>query len=254
MKILAIGDVCGDPGVEFLCRNLRKLKRQENADFVIVNGENASMRGISPAQAEEIFFSGADVITLGNHAFANRQSWDYLDENHPIVRPLNVSPRKPGVGSVVVDCCGKRICVVNLMGQLNMDYAVDSPFRAMDALLKREAADIFVVDFHGEATSEKKAFGYSVAGKVAVVFGTHTHVPTADEQVLPGGTGFISDLGMTGGVASVIGVKWQQSLDFFTGGLGQRFQSSNEDLRIQGAVFTLDAQGKCAEVKRVEYR
>ena len=254
MKILAIGDVCGDPGVEFLCRNLRKLKRQENADFVIVNGENASMRGISPAQAEEIFFSGADVITLGNHAFANRQSWDYLDENHPIVRPLNVSPRKPGVGSVVVDCCGKRICVVNLMGQLNMDYAVDSPFRAMDALLKREAADIFVVDFHGEATSEKKAFGYSVAGKVAVVFGTHTHVPTADEQVLPGGTGFISDLGMTGGVASVIGVKWQQSLDFFTGGLGQRFQSSNEDLRIQGAVFTLDAQGKCTEVKRVEYR
>jgi calcineurin-like phosphoesterase len=140
------------------------------------------------------------------------------------------------------------------MGQLNMDYAVDSPFRAMDALLKREAADIFVVDFHGEATSEKKAFGYSVAGKVAVVFGTHTHVPTADEQVLPGGTGFISDLGMTGGVASVIGVKWQQSLDFFTGGLGQRFQSSNEDLRIQGAVFTLDAQGKCTEVKRVEYR
>lgn len=254
MKILAIGDVCGDPGVEFLCRNLRKLKRQENADFVIVNGENASMRGISPAQAEEIFFSGADVITLGNHAFANRQSWDYLDENHPIVRPLNVSPRKPGVGSVVVDCCGKRICVVNLMGQLNMDYAVDSPFRAMDALLKRETADIFVVDFHGEATSEKKAFAYSVAGKVAVVFGTHTHVPTADEQVLPGGTGFISDLGMTGGVASVIGVKWQQSLDFFTGGLGQRFQSSNEDLRIQGAVFTLDAQGKCTEVKRVEYR
>lgn len=254
MKILVIGDVCGEPGVAFLSRNLRKLKKQEQADLVIVNGENASMRGISPDQAEEIFFSGADVITLGNHAFANRQSWDYLDEKREIVRPLNVSPKKPGVGYITVDCCGKRVCVVNLMGQLDMDYSVDSPFRAMDALLKRENADVYVVDFHGEATSEKKAFAYYMAGKVAVVFGTHTHVPTADEQVLPGGTGFISDIGMTGGVASVIGVKWQQSVEFFTGGLGQRFQSSEEDLRIQGAVFTLDNGGKCVDVKRVEYK
>lgn len=254
MKILVIGDVCGEPGVDFLSRNLRKLKRQEQADLVIVNGENASMRGIAPAQADEIFFSGADVITLGNHAFANRQSWDYLDENREIIRPLNLSPRKPGMGYVVVESCGKRVCVVNLMGQLNMDYSVDSPFRAMDQLLKQVEADVFVVDFHGEATSEKKAFAYHVAGKAAVVFGTHTHVPTADEQVLPGGTGFLSDVGMTGGVASVIGVKWQQSVEFFTGGLGQRFQSSQEDLRIQGAVFTLDGDGKCVDVKRVEYR
>ena len=254
MKILVIGDVCGEPGVEFLGRNLRKLKRQEQADLVIVNGENASMRGISPDQADEIFFSGADVITLGNHAFANRQSWDYLDEKREIVRPLNLSPKKPGVGYTMVDCCGKQVCVVNLMGQLDMDYSVDSPFRAMDALLKQTKADVYVVDFHGEATSEKKAFAYYMAGKVAAVFGTHTHVPTADEQVLSGGTGFISDIGMTGGVASVIGVKWQQSVEFFLGGLGQRFQSSNEDLRIQGAVFTLDNGGKCVDVKRVEYK
>ena len=252
MKILVIGDVCGEPGVEFLSKNLRKLKQREQADLVIVNGENASMRGISPAQADEILYSGADVITLGNHAFANRQSWDYLDETRDVIRPLNLSPKKPGMGYTVVECCGKRVCVVNLMGQLNMDFSVDSPFRAMDALLKQQDADVYVVDFHAEATSEKKAFAYGVAGRVAAVFGTHTHVPTADEQVLPGGTGFISDIGMTGGIASVIGVKWQQSLEFFTGGLGQRFQSSNEDLRIQGAVFTLDGAGKCTEVRRVE--
>ena len=254
MKILVIGDVCGEPGVAFLNRNLRKLKQQEQADLVIVNGENASMRGISPDQADEILFSGADVITLGNHAFANRQSWNYLDETRDVVRPLNVSPRKPGMGYTVVESCGKRVCVVNMMGQLNMDFSVDNPFRAMDQLLKQTDADVYVVDFHGEATSEKKAFAYYMAGRVAVVFGTHTHVPTADEQVLPGGTGYISDIGMTGGIASVIGVKWQQSVEFFTGGLGQRFQSSEEDLRMQGAVFTLDNQGKCVDVKRVEYK
>ena len=254
MKILVIGDVCGEPGVEFLSRNLRKLKSQEKADLVIVNGENASMRGITPDQADEILFAGADVITLGNHAFANRQSWNYLDETRDVIRPLNVSPKKPGMGYTVVEACGKRVCVVNLMGQLNMDFSVDNPFRAMDQLLKQTDADVYVVDFHGEATSEKKAFAYYMAGRVAAVFGTHTHVPTADEQVLPGGTGFISDIGMTGGVASVIGVKWQQSVEFFTGGLGQRFQSSNEDLRMQGAVFTLDNSGKCQDVKRVEYK
>ena len=254
MKILVIGDVCGEPGVAFLSRNLRKLKQQEQADLVIVNGENASMRGISPDQADEILFSGADVITLGNHAFANRQSWNYLDETRDVVRPLNVSPRKPGMGYTVVETCGKRVCVVNMMGQLNMDFSVDNPFRAMDQLLKQTDADVYVVDFHGEATSEKKAFAYYMAGRVAVVFGTHTHVPTADEQVLPGGTGYISDIGMTGGIASVIGVKWQQSVEFFTGGLGQRFQSSEEDLRMQGVVFTLDNQGKCVDVKRVEYK
>ena len=146
MKILVIGDVCGEPGVEFLSKNLRKLKQREQADLVIVNGENASMRGISPAQADEILYSGADVITLGNHAFANRQSWDYLDETRDVIRPLNLSPRKPGMGYTVVECCGKRVCVVNLMGQLNMDFSVDSPFRAMDALLKRQDADVYVVE------------------------------------------------------------------------------------------------------------
>ena len=254
MKILVIGDVCGDPGTAFLCRNLRKLKRQEQADLVIVNGENASTRGISPAQAEEILLSGADVITLGNHAFANRQSWDYLDEHREIIRPLNLSPNQPGEGYTFTEACGKRICVVNLMGQLNMDFSADHPFRAMDKLLKQTQADVYVVDFHAEATSEKKAFAYHVDGRVSVVFGTHTHVPTADEQVLPGGTGYISDVGMTGSVASVIGVKWQQSVAFFNGIPGQRFQSSAEDLRIQGAVFTLDASGKCTRVDRVEYK
>ncbi len=254
MVVLVIGDVVGDPGMDLLCRRLHRLKKEVNADLTVVNGENATPmgKGITPQLAEELFNAGADVITLGNHTFANRQICDYLDEQPRILRPLNLPPRQPGQGSVVVECCGRRVCVCNLQGRVGMDYISSDPFAAADRLLRETEADVFLVDFHAEATSEKQAMGWHLAGRAAAVWGTHTHVPTADGRVLPGGTGYITDIGMTGGVDSVIGVCWEQSVAMFRGELSQRFRPSDRNCRVQGAVFTIDEQGKCVSVRPVD--
>lgn len=254
MVILAIGDVVGDPGMDILCRRLGRLQRQVGADLTVVNGENATGRGITPALAEDIFYAGADVITLGNHTFANRQICDYLDEQAHILRPLNFPAQQPGQGSVVVEVQGRRVCVANLQGRVGMDYNVSSPFSAADALLRETEADLFLLDFHAEATSEKLAMGYHLAGRAAAVWGTHTHVPTADERILPGGTGYITDVGMTGGFDSVLGVRWEQSVAMFRGELAPRFQPSDRNKQIQGAVFTIDnSTGCCTQVQRVVF-
>ncbi|MCI5615277.1 MAG: TIGR00282 family metallophosphoesterase [Clostridia bacterium] len=254
MVILAIGDVVGDPGMDILCRRLGRLQRQVGADLTVVNGENATGRGITPALAEDIFYAGADVITLGNHTFANRQICDYLDEQPHILRPLNFPAQQPGQGSVVAEVQGRRVCVANLQGRVGMDYNVSSPFSAADALLRETEADLFLLDFHAEATSEKLAMGYHLAGRAAAVWGTHTHVPTADERILPGGTGYITDVGMTGGFDSVLGVRWEQSVAMFRGELAPRFQSSDRNKQIQGAVFTIDnSTGCCTQVQRVVF-
>ncbi len=254
MVILAIGDVVGDPGMDILCRRLGRLQRQVGADLTVVNGENATGRGITPALAEDIFYAGADVITLGNHTFANRQICDYLDEQPHILRPLNFPAQQPGQGSVVAEVQGRRVCVANLQGRVGMDYNVSSPFSAADALLRETEADLFLLDFHAEATSEKLAMGYHLAGRAAAVWGTHTHVPTADERILPGGTGYITDVGMTGGFDSVLGVRWEQSVAMFRGELAPRFQPSDRNKQIQGAVFTIDnSTGCCTQVQRVVF-
>lgn len=254
MVILAIGDVVGDPGMDILCRRLGRLQRQVGADLTVVNGENATGRGITPALAEDIFYAGADVITLGNHTFANRQICDYLNEQPHILRPLNFPAQQPGQGSVVAEVQGRRVCVANLQGRVGMDYNVSSPFSAADALLRETEADLFLLDFHAEATSEKLAMGYHLAGRAAAVWGTHTHVPTADERILPGGTGYITDVGMTGGFDSVLGVRWEQSVAMFRGELAPRFQPSDRNKQIQGAVFTIDnSTGCCTQVQRVVF-
>ena len=254
MVILANGDVVGDPGMDILCRRLGRLQRQVGADLTVVNGENATGRDITPALAEDIFYAGADVITLGNHTFANRQICDYLDEQPHILRPLNFPAQQPGQGSVVAEVQGRRVCVANLQGRVGMDYNVSSPFSAADALLRETEADLFLLDFHAEATSEKLAMGYHLAGRAAAVWGTHTHVPTADERILPGGTGYITDVGMTGGFDSVLGVRWEQSVAMFRGELAPRFQSSDRNKQIQGAVFTIDnSTGCCTQVQRVVF-
>ena len=255
MIVLVIGDVVGDPGMDVLCRRLRQLKKQVGADLTVVNGENATPvgKGITPALAEEIFDAGADVITLGNHTYGNRQICDYLDEQPNILRPLNYPPQQPGQGYVVTECRGKRVCVCNLQGRVGMDYIPSDPFAMAEKLLKTADADLYLVDFHAEATSEKQAMGWHLDGRVSAVWGTHTHVPTADGRVLPGGTGYITDIGMTGGIDSVIGVRWEQSLAMFRGHLGERFKPSDKNCRIQGAVFKIDDQtGKCLSVERVE--
>ena len=238
MNILAIGDVCGHPGIDLLNRRLIRLKRSTQADLVIVNGENAVIRGITPKSADEIFSAGADVITLGNHTYSQRQIGDYLDDHRYILRPLNMAPQLPGRGYIMLECAGKNVCVVNLIGRLYMDFNVDNPFSTIDSLIKAEPADLYIVDFHAQATSEKKAMGYYLDGLVpAVVFGTHTHVQTSDARILPHGSGYITDLGMTGSSESVLGVRYEQSVAFFKGDLPGRFESATEDLRIQGALF-----------------
>ena len=255
MRILAVGDVCGSGGLELLERKLRGLQRLEQVDFTIVNGENAAMRGLTPKQARAILDAGADVITLGNHSFDQRSICDFLDDGVPVIRPLNLPPQLPGQGVYRVDWNGVDIAVVNLLGRLNMEFRVSDPFEAADRLLKRRKADITIVDFHAEATSEKKALGYFLDGRVSAVYGTHTHVQTADERILPKGTGYLTDLGMTGAQESVIGVRYEQSVAYFRGELASRFEASQLDCALQGAIFEIDDKtGLCRQVQRITLR
>lgn len=256
MKILAIGDVCGRIGRKMITNRLAALRRETGADLVIVNGENANDngRGLSPDTADDFFYSGADIITLGNHALNDRRLFDYLDDNPFIIRPLNMPRPTPGQGCAAIEVLGKRVCVCNLMGMVDMDYRMSNPFDAADGLLKKAEADIYIFDFHAEATSEKRAFGFHLDGRAAVVFGTHTHVPTRDLQVLPHGTGYITDLGMTGAYNSVLGVKPQGSIAMFLGQPYVKFEYSDDSPIIQGALFTLDEKGLCQAVQAIDFK
>ncbi len=252
IKILAVGDVCGRAGLEILRRKLWGLRKFYGADFVVANGENAAGNGIMPVQARELFDAGADVITLGNHGLHRREIASFLDDEPYIVRPANWPDGAPGVGVTVYDTSQVRVCVINLIGRVDIGFGAANPFHTADTLLEkyREKADVFVVDFHAEATSEKCAMAYHLDGRAGVLFGTHTHVQTADERIFPGGLGFITDIGMTGASDSVIGVKWEQSLAYFRGDMLVRFEESARRPRIQGALFTVE-NGVCTAVERV---
>lgn len=254
MKILALGDVFSKYGVDIFVRRVGSLIKETGADFVVVNGENASKYGICPRDADDIFRAGADVITLGNHSFSDKRIFDYLEDNESIIRPANLEGYYSGRGYTVAEACGRRICVMNFMGQYQMNHPLSSPFQCADRILKTVDADIFIVDFHAEATSEKKALGYYLDGRANIVFGTHTHVQTADASVLPKGTGYLTDLGMTGPQLSVIGSVPQDSIDYFTGKGPYKFSAASEDCRIQGALFELDNKGKCIGVKLVDHK
>ena len=251
-NILAIGDVVGEEGLRHLEKNLRAVQKLKGIRFTVVNGENASGVGLTPDQAWRIYDAGADAVTLGNHTFGKMQIRDTLEDTKWLLRPANFTGRMPGHGCEIFDMNGLRVRVVNLIGRCDLAWGTENPFTTVDKLLERGQADITLVDFHAEATSEKLAMAYYLDGRVTALWGTHTHVPTADERVLSGGTGYITDIGMTGGVESVIGVRWEQSLAMFRGQLGERFKPSDKDCRIQGAVFELNDQGKCIGVQRVE--
>ena len=207
LHVLAVGDVVGEGGQDILSRRLPGLKEETGAHFTVVNGENASGVGITPRQARGIFEAGADVITLGNHTWNRIQIGDYLDKEPNILRPANYAGRVPGRGFGVYQCRGVRIAVLNLMGRVELNPNLDSPFKAANFHLREGNYDLALVDFHAEATSEKGAMGWYLDGRVQAVWGTHTHVPTADCQILPKGTGFVTDLGMTGPSRSVLGIK-----------------------------------------------
>ncbi len=254
-KVLAVGDVVGNPGMERIRCSLRYWKRKVNADFVVVNGENASVVGITPDQAEDILNAGADVITMGNHTFGKREIVPYLDDVPQILRPANYAPQAPGRGYGVFDSKCGPVAVIDLIGRCNMDYGPDNPFLMIEKILKEQVAKIVLVELHAEATSEKLAMGYMLDGRVSALWGTHTHVPTADAQVLPGGTGYVTDLGMTGPRNSVLGIRPDLSIAKFRGDLTGRYQWAGGPTKMEAVLFTIDSNtGHCLKVERVDLK
>lgn len=252
-KVLAVGDVVGNPGMERIRRSLRYLKRKCNADFVVVNGENASVVGMTPDQAEEIFDSGADVITMGNHTWSKREIVPYMDDCRQILRPANYAPQVPGRGYAVFDTKAGPVAVIDLIGRCNMDYGPDNPFLLIEKILGQIDTKIILIEMHAEATSEKLAMGYLLDGRVSAVWGTHTHVPTADVQILPQGTGYVTDLGMTGPKHSVLGIRPELSIQKFRGDLPERYKWAGGPTKMEAVLFTIDSQtGKCKHAERVD--
>ena len=252
-KVLAVGDVVGNPGLDRIRRSLRYLKRKTGADFVVVNGENAAVVGITPQQAEDIFDAGADVITMGNHTFAKRDICDYMDDNSRIIRPLNYAPQVPGQGYTVVDTAAGPVAVVDLQGRVSMDCTPDNPFLAIEKILPKLDTKLIFVELHAEATSEKLAMGYMLDGRVSAVWGTHTHVPTSDTMVLPQGTGYVTDLGMTGPQISVLGIRPDLSIAKFRGDLTERYRWADGPTKMEAVLFSIDTEtGRCKAVERVD--
>lgn len=251
LKILAIGDVCGSSGCEFLRRKLPSIKRQYDIDFTVVNGENsADGNGISRKSAELILASGADVITGGNHTLRRPDFHTMLDENERILRPHNLPNAKYGSGYCLVDMGHTLVAVINLSGQIYLErLEASNPFLAVDELLERaknDRADIIIVDFHAEATSEKRAMGFYLDGKASLVFGTHTHIQTADEQILKNGTAYITDLGMTGPVDSVLGVEPSIIIGRLRDNNMAKFELAKGHCGIEGLVVEIDNTTKKA--------
>ena len=244
MRALCIGDVVGGVGRRALKAKLPMLRDRHAVDLVVVNAENAAGGiGLTPATARQIFDAGADVLTGGNHLWRHRELVPYLDEEQRLLRPLNYPDPAGGI----------EVGVLNLQGQAFMD-PVGCPFSAGAAAVEalRQRTPLVLVDMHAEATSEKRAMGWHLDGQVSAIFGTHTHVPTADEEVLPGGTGYITDLGMTGPYRSVIGMKTGPVLHRFITQRPRAWSTAKEDVRICGALFHVDDDtGKCTAVERV---
>ena len=252
-KVLAVGDVVGGPGMDRIRRSLRYLKWKTGADFVIVNGENAAVVGLMPDQAEDILDAGADVITMGNHTFGKRELVPYLDDTPQILRPANYAPQVPGRGWGIFDTKAGPVAVIDLIGRCNMDYGPDNPFLLIDRILKEVKTKLILVELHAEATSEKLAMGYMLDGRVSAVWGTHTHVPTADAQVLPKGTGYVTDLGMTGPKHSVLGIRPELSIAKFRGDLTERYKWANGPTKMEAVLFTIDTDtGLCKKAERVD--
>lgn len=252
MRILAIGDVVGSVGCAALRKMLPKLKRQYNADMTIVNGENsADGNGITPYSADFIFDSGADVITTGNHGMRRREIFDMLDRDIGLIRPANFSSACPGFGYYVYDLIKFKVCVINISGAVYIEGA-DNPFECIDRILEREKCDITIVDMHAEATAEKIAMAYHLDGRASLLFGTHTHVQTADEKIFKNGLGYITDLGMCGPEESVLGVKPELALSRLKTHLPVRFENAQGKCRICGIIADIDENtGKTVSIERI---
>ncbi len=255
MKVLCIGDIMGEPGRRTVARAVPRLIAQRRIDAVIANGENlAGGFGVTPELAEELFEAGISVITTGNHAWDKKEAVDYFSREPRLLRPANYPVGVPGNGSVVIETAGgERLAVLQLMGRVYMP-TIDCPFQTAKrelSRLKRETSAI-VVDMHAEATSEKMAMGHFLDGEVVAVVGTHTHVQTADEQILPKGTAYITDIGMTGPLHSVIGVKKELAIEKFLTGMPRRFEVASGPTVFCAVLLELDPRlGKAIAFERI---
>jgi hypothetical protein len=255
MNVLFIGDIVGAPGRRAVEELLPRLVDRYFIDLVVANGENASGGlGITPMTADLLFSQGIDILTSGNHIWKHKEILPYLEETDRLLRPANYPAQNPGRGFTIVEtAAGEAAAVINLEGRVFMN-PLECPFRTVDQVLASLAQEvkIILVDMHAEATSEKLALGWYLDGRVSAVVGTHTHVQTADERVLPGGTGYISDAGMTGPVDSVIGMKREIILERFLSQRPQPFKVATQNVQLQGVVLKLDSQGRCREISRVQ--
>jgi 2',3'-cyclic-nucleotide 2'-phosphodiesterase len=254
MKLLFVGDIMGSGGRDIFLRVAREWKQSGKADFIVVNGENAAAgKGLTPKLAAEMFSHGADVITLGDHAYDQREIMPYLDETPAIIRPANFSEGCPGRGVTTVSTPKGDLTVISLIGRVFMDPR-DCPFKKADAILaqKTKLAKHIFVDFHAEATSEKNAMGRYLDGRVGGVVGTHTHVQTADEKILKGGTAYLTDAGMTGSKDSIIGCETEPIIKRFLTGLPVRFQPAEAMVTLEGALIEMNADGRAVSIQRVQ--
>lgn len=258
MKVLFIGDIVGEPGRRMVREHVKRLVEGHRADLVIANGENAAGGfGITPEIADDLFFSGIDVLTSGNHVWDKKEIEPYLVKQDRLIRPANYPEGTPGFGSVVVATAeGAKAAVLNLEGRVFMSN-VEDPFRVADRELERlkKETPVVIIDFHAEATSEKAALGWYVDGRASAVIGTHTHVQTADERILPGGTAFLSDAGMTGPSDSVIGVRKEDAIARFLTQRPRKFEIPKGPVHLDAVVLDLDARsGKAVAIERVRIR
>lgn len=251
MRILAVGDVVAENGLVRIKQSLPKLKREKSIDLCIVNGENsAGGRGITKDAYDIIMSYGADIITMGNHTWDNYQVNQLLNDSNSIIRPANYPERVEGCGYAELDLGRESACVINVLGRVGME-PLDCPFRAVDDILKKVQSKIIIVDFHAEATSEKCAMGMYLDGRVSAVFGTHTHVMTADDRILPKGTGYITDIGMTGVINSVIGMKPETSLSRFLDKKPHKYEAAVGETMLNAVIFDINSAGRCESVERI---
>ncbi len=256
MRLLIVGDVIGEPGRRALAHILRDLRKNENIDIVITNVENlAGGFGITEKVYSYIKSLGVDIMTSGNHIWDKKEILKFIDSADVLLRPANYPVGVPGRGYGIFQKGGVRYCVINLMGRIFLDCNLENPFRTFDYIYEevKNIADIIVVDFHAEATSEKWAFAIHVDGRATVVYGTHTHVPTADECILPKGTAYVTDVGMTGPWYSVIGMKADQPLRKFIYGLPQKYEVAGGDLIFNSIVVDVnESTGKAENIRRIK--
>ena len=256
MKILAVGDLVGKIGFEKMKQELPKIVKENNIDFVIVNGENvAEGMGITEKLYRAILLTGVNVITMGNHTWGKKEIFNFIDEKN-IIRPANYSKGNPGKGYEIFKCKNKKIAVINLIGRVSMSVLSDNPFLIARDIIDdiKNKVDIIVIDFHSEATAEKIALGYYLKGDVTIIFGTHTHVQTADETILENGTAYISDIGMTGPKNSVIGMDIDASIKRFETSLPEKYKIATGECKFNGCIFEIDDEtNRTIKITRINY-